>query len=413
MPIDTFEINGVRVVNVKNQSEIAFFGIGILAGSIYETPKIAGIAHYTEHMIFKGTKKRTWKDILEEFGDLGVNANAFTDRTEVLYHITCPKHNIEPVIDLLTDMFFRSTFPEEELEKERTVILEEMKMYEDDPKMSFADQIPERLFTWSKGHNIIGTEGSVKSITRKDICDFLNNLCNPQNFVMICCGDIDTEDLKGYLRKSIPAFHLYLEGTLRNEVEDDFWVPRDKNDLIVVEREKITQSVISMFTDYMPADDDDYLAGQILLNAVGGGWHSKLFVKIREELGLCYSVGMSSQAYAYPKDMVAEIFGYTSPENVDLFMEESEKVLDDILTNGLDEALFNRSKIDYIAFLLRKQETSMGRAMSMAKRYIVGHYTPPESVVEEMQAVTVDDCNRVMERVIGGKRQWAVMNPKG
>jgi len=410
MSIDTFEVNGVRVVNIKNKSEIAFFGIGVLAGSIFESPPVAGIAHYAEHMFFKGTKKRNWKDILEEFGDLGVNANAFTDRTEVLYHITCPKYNIEPVIDLLTDMFFHSTFPEEELEKERTVILEEMKMYEDDPKMAFADQVPEQLFTWSKGHNIIGTEKSVKGITRADMCAYLNTLCNPQNFIMLCCGDIDTEDLKKYLLRRIPAFHLYLEGTLRNEVEDDFWKP-NSNGIICFERENITQSAISMFTDYMSADDDDYMAGQILLNAMGGGWHSKLFVRIREELGLCYSVGMSSQAYSYPKDMVSEIFGYTSPKNVPLFMEESEKVLDDTLKNGLDEALFNRSKVDYIAFLLRKQETSVGRAMSMVRRYLMKDFTPPEDVIAEMEAVTLDDCNRILERVIGGKRQWAIMNP--
>ena len=118
---DFFEVNGIKVANIHNNSDIVLFGIATLAGSNYETPEIAGIAHIAEHMFFKGTNKRDWKQISHEMAKLGVNNNAYTSSNEVFYHTTCPKENTGPVIELMLDMLFNSTIPEEELEASVTV----------------------------------------------------------------------------------------------------------------------------------------------------------------------------------------------------------------------------------------------------------------------------------------------------
>ena len=153
--IDIFNVNGLRVANIFSNSDIAFFGIAVLGGSNYETPEVAGISHFSEHIFFKGTKKRNWNKINQEFAKLGANNNAYTSNVEVLYHATCPKENIPAIIDLMTDMFFNSTFPKAEIEKERQVIKEEKKMYQDNPQYAFNSIMGEKFFQWEVGHDTI------------------------------------------------------------------------------------------------------------------------------------------------------------------------------------------------------------------------------------------------------------------
>jgi predicted Zn-dependent peptidase len=210
MEIDMFKVRGINVANIHNSSGIAFFGISCLAGSNYETPKVAGISHFSEHMFFKGSEKRNWKQINEEFAKLGVSNNAYTSNTEVLYHATCPKENIEKVIALMTDMFFNSTIPKDEMEKERMVITEEKKMYEDDHKSAFSNAIGKNMFSWNVGHDTIGTFDTIKSISREQIFQYLKDKINLDNFIFVCSGDIKSEDLKQYIESNIPAKHDYL-----------------------------------------------------------------------------------------------------------------------------------------------------------------------------------------------------------
>ena len=174
MGTDFFEVNGIKVANIHNDSDIALFGIGVEVGSKYEKPEIAGISHFAEHMFFKGTEKRDWRQINAEFAKLGVSNNAYTSNNEVFYHTTCPKSNIESVIDLMLDMFFNSTIPEEELEKERGVIAEEKKMYDDDHRSAFQDAIGNNLMVWDKGHATIGTFETIANIKREQFIKFLD-----------------------------------------------------------------------------------------------------------------------------------------------------------------------------------------------------------------------------------------------
>ena len=416
--IDMFKVRGINVANIHNQSGIAFFGIAVLAGSNYETPEVAGCSHYGEHMYFKQTTTRNWKQINEEFAKLGISNNAYTSNTEVMYHATCPKENLEKTIALMSDLFFNSTIPVDEMEKERMVIAEEKKMYDDDPSSAFNSAMSESLFSWNVGHDTIGTFDTIKSITRDQIIKYLNSKTNLDNFVFICAGNIDSKDLANYIEKNIPKKHNYLKkGKGLNSIDTShIWnknVLKNPNKIkFLMERANMTQSNVQMMFDSLPDGDKLRHAETILFKACGGGMFSKLFARIREELGLCYAVGMFSQVVSYPDIKIATLYGLTSPENVDKFMLESEKILKDVRINGLDDNIFECAKTDYLSSVYRQIETSEGKARFLTKKLLVYKTASIEDIINDIKAVTKDDCHKVAKKLFKQEFRWAVMNPK-
>lgn len=417
MSTEFFEVNGIRVANIKNKSENALFGIAVQAGSNYETTEIAGISHFAEHMFFKGTERRHWSDINKEFAKLGVNNNAYTCNNEVFYHTTCPKENVEPVIDLMLDMFFNSTVPEDEFEKERNVIMEEKKMYDDDPYFAFDSEIGSNLFKWEKGHDVIGTFETLKSIQREDMLKFLKDKTNIKNVLFVCSGDVDSEDLKSYIESRIPENHDYLADGEKNMVGDGFFIDDidySKDFQLVYERENITQSQLTMMFKGIAPTDSRYYASSVVLGALGGGMYSKLFSRLREELGLCYRVNMNSHCLSYPDFPLTRMYSFTSPENVDKFVEESKKVIDEVVKNGLDQDIFDCAKADIVGRIVRATETSQGKCSFLLSKYL---FTDSKKTFEEsmteIRGVTLEDCNNVVEDIFNSKAVWAVMNPKG
>lgn len=418
MSTEMFEINGVKIANIKSDSQIAFFGIACLAGSNYETPELSGAGHFSEHVFFKGSSTRNWKQINEEFAKLGVAQNAYTSSSEILYFASCPKENIAKVINLITDMFFNSTFPNDEIEKERNVILEEKKMYDDDPKASFQEVLGEQFFTWSMGHRTIGTEDTIKSINREQMMGYLKDKISLENMVFICSGDIDTDDLKKYLKKNIPSSHPYLRHTALNTVEnnDNLWnldvINKPSKIKFTMERENITQASAMMMINTLPNNHKYSHAASIVREAIGGAMYSLLFENIREKLGLCYSVGMYESYMSYPDNKIQALYGYMSPENVDLFIEECEKVLRKVIKNGLDKNLFECAKSDYLASTLRQVETSTGKAMYLTKKLLYYKEGCIEDPLMKIRGVKLKDCNKIIEQMLDVPYNWAVMLPK-
>jgi predicted Zn-dependent peptidase len=415
MPTEIFKVNGVTVANIKSDSGIALFGIAVLAGSNYETPEIAGISHFSEHLFFKGTAKRNWRQINEQFAKLGVNNNAYTDNSEVFYHTTCPKENISGVIELMLDMFFNSTMPQEEIEKERGVIAEEKKMYEDDPKSAFSDELGKAFFVWHLGHEIIGTFDTIKSISREQIAGYLRDKTSLENMVFICSGDVDSEDLKKYIGDNMPSEHHYLRSSAANVCGGGMWtdiVKYEEKVKLVVERDNITQSTVQMVIDGLPSNDPLFHHAQVISGSIGGGMFSRLFARIRQELGLCYAVGMYTYPLSYPDRRIMSVYGYTSPGNNDQFIEECEKVLRETVKSGLDEDIFECAKTDYLAAVLRRTETSEGKAMYLVKKLLVTRGGSVEDVLDRIRAVTIKGCNDLIPRLLDVQYNWAMMVPK-
>ncbi len=416
MPTEVFKVNGITVANIKNDSENVFFGITVLAGSNYEAPEIAGISHFAEHLAFKGTKTRNWKQINESIAKLGVSNNAYTSNNEVIYFGTFPKDNTEKVIEIALDMFFNSTLPEEEMEKERNVILEEKNMYEDNPKYAFENRVGNNFFIWSLGHDTIGTVETIKSITREQVIDYLRQKTNLENLVFICSGNVDSNDLKRYIEKNVPSQHPYLRNDIGiHNLPNGLWtdiVNKPEKVKYLYERENIEQSTVYMMVQGLSNEDVMYHTSQVLYEAIGGGMYSYLFSRIREELGLCYSVGVSNMCMSYPDRNITNTYGFTSPKNVDLFMEETEKIIRGIMKNGINQDIFECAKTDHLASTLRGTETSTGKAFYLVKKLLFQKKGSLEESLEKIRAVKIEDCNGLAEAIFSKNWNWAIMNPK-
>ena len=417
MATDFFTVNGMRVANIKNESPNAFFGIAVIAGSNYEDMCIAGISHFAEHMVFKGTKNRTWKDINRYFARIGADNNAYTSNSEVVYYTTVPKENIEKAIDIMLDMFFNSTFPQYEFDKEKNVIVEEKKMYEDDPYWAFQSEVSKNFFVWEKGHDPIGEFDTINSITRESLMRYFEDKTNKENVVFICSGDIDSDDLKSYLDQHMPnEGHPYIRNGSRNVVSDQYWsdiVEKDVDIHLTVKRDNIMQSQVKLLSRGYSVCSDKYEPSAVIINALGGGSHSRLFERIREELGLCYSIHMNNSAIAYPDYTVTTISGYTSEDNIPRFMEETEDIIEHIKREGLDKDLFECAKTDILSTVLRQTETSKVKASFLTKRYLfTDDRISFEDAILRISNITLDDCNNIMYEMFCSPRYWAVMSPK-
>jgi predicted Zn-dependent peptidase len=413
--IEISNVNGLRVANIYNNSNINFMGICTICGSNFETPDIYGISHFAEHMFFKGTKNRDWKQINEEFASIGASQNAYTDNTEVLYHCTFPAKNIKNAISLMTDMFFNSLFPVEEIEKERNVIIEERKGYNDDHTSFFYENIGNKMFTEEKGHSIIGTVKTIKGINRDKIIQYLHKNNCYENILFVFCGPTKTEDIIEYIKLNFPKQHSFLKHGTKNICDNKLWKKdfiNNKKIKLLVKRNKITQSQVCLPLLGLGANDLYYFAQKILFKCIGGGMYSILFSRIREQLGLCYSVGSQVTDISYPNCILPMIYGNTSPKNVNLFIEECENELHKIKHNGLANKVFECAKTDLLSQIFRNTETSFGMASTVMKSLLFDNNKTVEDIISGIEKTTIGDCNKVASNLLNRSYNWAVMMPQ-
>jgi predicted Zn-dependent peptidase len=406
-----FTVNNLRVVNIKNDSRITSFGVAMLAGSNFETPEVSGVAHFAEHIFFKGTEKRTYTDINKDFARFGAEVNAYTSNNEVYYYSVGEKSKIEDFGEVMLDMVFNATFPADEIEKERNVIIEEKQSLEDNPKSSFYCESTAQLFSWDKGHPVIGEYETIKSISRQDIIDHLDKHCNRESVVLICCGDVDDEVLKKLVQENVNPNHSFLKEGSLTPITNTLFRP-DYKEKIVIEREAISQSVVSLVMEGVSPDHALGAAQQLTCAILGGGMYSMLCEKIREELGLCYAVFAYDQMIACPDVTKVSVLGYTSPSNIDRFILETDKILADVVENGFPEDIFECAKNNLITDTVRRSETSSGKSSGLIEKAIFNKMGD-ETDLSKLEKVTIEDCNLLIKMIMKNDKSWVSMIPKG
>lgn len=427
--IETASINGIRLVNIYNDSNISFIGIATNTGSNFETPDVAGIAHFAEHLFFKGTNTKNWHQLNERFAMLGIAQNAYTDNNEVLYHCTVPHQNVLSAWNLMMDMFFNSTFDNEELQKERQVIIEERKMYDDYPLYAFYDHLGAEMFAWDKGHSILGEMETINNIDRYKIIQYLNDKCNIANITFIHCGKTLTKDLVRHLRRQIPKDHAYLREGDFNKCSTRLWHDGWQGDCLAnrykskrkcgkaifrYDRKEISQAHIFLPLEALHPNHKYWTAQKVLMSYLGGGMFSILFSRIREELGLCYSVACERRSINYPHNILFSISGGTAPKNVGKFINECEKELFKIKKDGLCKKTFECAKTDMIAHTLRRTQTSQDLTLFLMDNIASGQaIVTPEEMIFSIERVKMKDCLSVAEQVFCHPFRWAVMMPVG
>ena len=415
--------NGVKYCHIKSQSPISYFGIVTLNGANYESDDEFGISHFCEHMFFKGTKTRDYAQLNNELGLLGAKPNAYTSRQGVVYYATCPSFNFQAMSSILCDMFFNSEFAEEEFEKEKKVILEERKMYNDSKEASFSEHYLELIFGDRVGHSILGKESDIESITRDKLLEYIKKTINKDDTVFVYSGPDSIESM-------IEIVESYVTEDFLSSKSDNYFVIEDlinyENNFdiekedgsdydIVYYRDQMEQAHLSlMFPTIVKIKDGlvskDIYVQQILLDALGGGMYSVLFDEIREKKGLCYGIYSGAYSPNYYSKGLGYIDSQTSYDRLPELLSSIEKCIDDVINNGIPETAFKCAKANAVSSLAHSSEKSSSKVGDLSELAMI--YDNQVSVDEKIKLlsnVSIEEVNDLLKKLFSGKRITAVM----
>lgn len=327
-----------RARNFKSLS----IGIWVKGGSRHETPKQAGLAHFLEHMMFKGTEKRSALDIAREVDLVGGDFNAFTAREYTCFHLTLPSHEIDFALDLMTDIVKNSKFDEIELERERLVILQEMAMVEEAPEEWVHDLLFEKVYgNHPLGRQILGTEARIKAFKQKDVMEYFQRHYYSRNIVITVAGNVHHDTVVNKLNRLLGDFR----GKKRPMPPASASKPKFRPGLTVIRRET-DQVHLAITCDSYPINHPNRIAVFLLNAFCGGGMSSQLFQTIREQHGYAYTV--YSSLAPFTDSGLFGMYVATSPKYVNdclrLMREEISRLQTQPISNSDLEIVKNSIK---------------------------------------------------------------------
>lgn len=389
--------NGIRVVS----EEIPFvhsiaLGVWVKAGSRNETEENHGVSHFIEHLLFKGTEKRSAREIAEALESVGGVLNAFTTKEYTCFYTRVLAEHLDLAIDVLSDMLFNPRFNPEDIEKEKRVILEEIKMYEDSPDELVHDLFAQTIWPGHPlGRAILGTFQSIEGLNRDHICNYYHKHYNAQNIVLAAAGNFKTQELEEKLAKAFGKRQLPGEPAV-------YYPPQDRAGISI--NIKDTEQVqICLGTPGLAQDDGDIYALQALNNILGGGISSRLFQLIREDNALAYSV--YSYHTGYVDSGLFTVYAGTSPSNFRQVVELILKQLAFLKNEGVTEKELKRTKDQIRGNLLLNQENVSHRMSRLGKTELsFGRVITTEEVIENLNKVTTEDVQRVAKNLFSAQR---------
>jgi predicted Zn-dependent peptidase len=364
-------------------------GIFVKTGAINEMPKESGVSHYIEHMMFKGTKKRSAKDISEEIDNEGGNINAYTSRSKTVYYVKMLADKIEKGIDILSDMMLNSNFDQEDLDKERKVIIEEIKMYEDIPEETVHDENIRRVIKGIYGNTILGSEESLNGIERSDFVKYYKDMYKPANMIISVVGKIDFDKIYNEINKK---FGKFKNSSKERKYDKNFEIITGEN---IIKR-KTNQVHLCVNTRDLNIIDEKRYTSTIISNILGGGMSSRLFQKIREELGLAYSI------YSYGSNFmeggVFTVYAGTTKKDYKKVIDIIKKEFYEIKKNGIMEKELERSKNQILSGMIFALENSRSKMERMANSYILFEkIIKSKELIKQINKVTMDDIAEIAD----------------
>ncbi len=387
-------------------------------GSRYEHKKISGISHFVEHMLFKGTKKRpTHLEISRELDSLGAEYNAFTSKDYTGYYVRTGEINTAKAFDWLTDIIFNSKMEAEEIAKEKGVIVEELRMYEDNPLMAVDTLFEKAMFgEHPLGWDIGGTPDSVRGLSREDLWNYYQNFYLASNMVLVVAGNINDQKLN----KSLKRFDSPLgrgRGGLAKDLKSNFekfvWKKQvlPLADRVLVSEKKLDQAQVMLGFPGLHYNDPDRYAASVLLNILGGGMSSRLFVEVREKRGLAYMV--NAGAGAFREVGVANIHAGLDPSRLgDAFRVIKSELLKITKEPVLAKELAD-SKNNIAGRTELSMENSSAQAQWFAKQFwFADKIQTYEQITKKIKTVTAADVKRVAKKLFDfDQMRAAVIGP--
>lgn len=346
--------NGLRVIleNIPSVRSVTI-GVWILTGSRNETDINNGISHLIEHMMFKGTHTRSAQDIAEAFDSIGGQVNAFTSREYTCYYARVIDTHKEHALEVLSDMFFNSTFDEVELEKEKKVVSEEIKMYEDAPDDIVHDLLSKAAYgDHALGYPILGTDNHLQSFTREDLFKYKKKYYNPANVVVSVAGNVDADFIK-VIEKQFNQFDNLNEP---NQIEKPSFLAQE------LTRSKDTEQAHLCFGyEGISIKDERYSSLAVLNNVLGGSMSSRLFQEVREKKGLAYSV--FSHHSSYLDTGLLTIYAGTGNKSLPALKSTIESTLESLVAKGITDKELKNSQEQLKGQIMLSLENTSSRMM--------------------------------------------------
>ncbi len=391
--------NGLTVVTVPmaDNPSVTIL-IMVKAGSKYETKKINGISHFLEHMVFKGTTKRPkMSDISRELDSIGAHYNAFTGQEVTGYWVKADAKKLDIALDVVADMYIDPLLNEQEIEKEKGVIVEEIRMYNDLPQYQVHDIMNELLYgDQPAGWNIAGTEETVKSFKRQDIVDYRNSHYVSEKTIVIVSGSFDEKTIIQKIDKAFSSISSE-KGKAKLPVKEAQSVPKMRSKFKETDQ---THLVISTRT--FPITDERLPAMTVLATVMGKGMSSRLFTKMRDEMGICYYIKTDHGPSTDHGEL--SISAGVDNNRVKEAITEILKVCARFKTDLVPESELKKAK-DYISgTTMLELETSEARAEYAGSAEILkGKIETPKEILGKIQSVTAEDVRKLANQIFVDK----------
>lgn len=381
--------SGVRVVSESIPSVRSIsVGVWISTGSRDERDQESGISHFIEHMVFKGTEKRRMHHIAQRMEAVGGYINAFTSKEYTCYYARALDEHLERAIDTLADLVISPRFPAKELEKEKDVVLEEMKMYEDNPEDLIFDRFESVIYQDHElGRPIIGFPETVTSFSREQLVDYIERTYTPDRIVVAVAGNVDHDRVVRYVMEAFSSTRKPAHGTDRTPVNG--YDPKE-----VIEDRPIQQAHAVFGTRGVDVHHKDRVAVTVLNTILGGGMSSRLNQNIRERYGFCYNVYSFVNMHSDSGDF--GVYIGTDAENVErarkLIFRELQKLVD----TPVSLRMLNQAKNQVRGSIMLGLESMSNRMMRLGRQELFfERYLTLDEINADVDSVTAEDVQRV------------------
>jgi predicted Zn-dependent peptidase len=404
MPVKVTQLpNGMRVcTDAMDHVESVALGVWVDTGTRFERPEVNGIAHMLEHMLFKGTTTRTARAIAEEIEAVGGNINAYTGRETTAFHAAVLKEDVGLGVEIIADILQNSLLDADELEREKTVVLQEIGQALDTPDDVIFDQMQETAFpNQMLGRPVLGTEQTVKAMSRDDLVAHISSYYTTDRMILAASGRLEHDQIVDLALKSFKG------KAVANDRPDA--APAQYRGGEHRDARPLEQAHLTLGFEGLSYRDPDYYTMAVFSTLFGGGMSSRLFQTVREERGLVYSI--YSFASSYAETGLFGIYAGTGADEVSevipLVCEEFAKVAQD-----LNEEELVRARNQLKAATLMSLESTSSRCESLARQMLVwGRPLPISEIVARIEAVDQAAVRRVVNRLLKSRPTLAALGP--
>jgi predicted Zn-dependent peptidase len=368
-------------------------GYYLRSGSAVESEEHGGASHFLEHLVFKGTKNRTTADIAKVIDILGGDVDAFTGKEYTSFYAHVLDEQMPTSLELLTDIVTSPNFSDDDVEMERGVILEEIKMVEDTP-----DDLVHEIFVtafWPDhplGRPILGTEETIARLQRAKIVEHYEETFQPSNVIFAASGNVKPEELLPFLEKHFPP-------STREPFRREWDAPTPSQHVIIREKRELEQVHLCLGARGYPQQVEERYAAALLNTVLGGGMSSRLFQRVREQEGLVYAIASYHNAYLHGG--YEAVYAACAPKNVRRVLDSTLAEMRKMRNEGVTAEELADAKLHLKGSILLSLESTTSRMSGIARQeYYFGRQFTPDEIIEHIDAVTLDDIKRVAETVV-------------